>query len=400
MVLSLIATSSLSKKISDKLIAPFNTMTTFYFRRSVEKAFQLDEQPSDLSLNPKQSMSTNPPYITSAVDDVMYIVNQVVERSIATSQKSVILNVIPTITRVLGSDFIGMIQRKMRDESYPKVPVQGTPPAEHITIAFLVLINNLDVATEYVKRIVHTRLEYTSAVNSATTIQKDESRSLAALFPLETDAKSVANALVSLQNSFDGKTAELISDGIFVVFKNIIKPPMRRILTDAFRDVDYQELTDEVKDMGGAQTIDDESPIAADGPVLLHFERGWDMLTKPVARILTERNFEKLLTTVISYLGEVLEKRIWSYYDRISEMGAVKMERDTASIVNVVVRGGRYGLREAFARCTQICLIMNMENEEWEELQGNSDHNEEKGMVWKLSEEERKRARAMLKNRG
>lgn len=73
--------SSLRRKVADRLIAPFNIMTTFFFRRSVEKAFQLDEQPSDLSLNPKQTIPSNPPFITSAVDDVMYIVNQVVERS-------------------------------------------------------------------------------------------------------------------------------------------------------------------------------------------------------------------------------------------------------------------------------------------------------------------------------
>jgi hypothetical protein len=33
--------STLMKKITDRLITPFNNMTTFSFRRSVEKAFQL-----------------------------------------------------------------------------------------------------------------------------------------------------------------------------------------------------------------------------------------------------------------------------------------------------------------------------------------------------------------------
>jgi hypothetical protein len=39
--------STLMKKITDRLITPFNIMTTFFFRRSVEKAFQLDKPLSD-----------------------------------------------------------------------------------------------------------------------------------------------------------------------------------------------------------------------------------------------------------------------------------------------------------------------------------------------------------------
>ena len=34
--------SALYRKVSGKLIDPYNVMTTFFFRRSVEKAFQLD----------------------------------------------------------------------------------------------------------------------------------------------------------------------------------------------------------------------------------------------------------------------------------------------------------------------------------------------------------------------
>jgi hypothetical protein len=67
----LLANSRLHRKIADALIEPFNTMTTFFFRRSVEKAFQMDESPFDLTLNPNKPLGSNPPFITSAVDDVM-----------------------------------------------------------------------------------------------------------------------------------------------------------------------------------------------------------------------------------------------------------------------------------------------------------------------------------------
>lgn len=373
-------------------------MTTFFFRRSVEKAFQLDEQPADLSLNFKQALPSNPPYITSAVDDVMYIVNQVIERSLATSQQAVISSVIPTIARVLGSDFIGMIQRKMRDETYPKVTAQGAPPGEQTVIYFLILINNLDVAADYVKRIVQSWVETESAAASINGGRNTSSRSLAALFPLDHDATIVGNALTSLQNSFEGKTSELISDGIFVVFKNVMKPRLRPILADAFRDVDYQMTQEELEEMHRDGEIDDRNGSLPDNAVQYQFQRGWDILTKPVMRLSTERNYQRLLATVISYLGEVLEKRIWSYYGRLDDLGALRLERDIASIVSTVVSGGRYGLRDAFARCTQICLVMNMENDEWEELQAASSPDVElEGMEWEINGEERVRARAMVR---
>lgn len=373
-------------------------MTTFFFRRSVEKAFQLDEQPADLSLNFKQALPSNPPYITSAVDDVMYIVNQVIERSLATSQQSVISSVIPTIARVLGSDFIGMIQRKMRDESYPKVTAQGAPPGEQTIISFLVLINNLDVAADYVNRIVQSWVETKSAAASINGGRNVSSRSLAALFPLDHDATIVGNALTSLQNSFEGKTSELISDGIFVVFKNVMKPRLRPILADAFRDVEYQMTQEELEEMHRDGEVADRNRSLPDNAVQYQFQRGWDILTKPVMRLSTERNYQRLLATVISYLGEVLEKRIWSYYGRLDDLGALRLERDISSIVSTVVRGGRYGLRDAFARCTQICLAMNMENDEWDELQAASSPGVGlEGMEWEINGEERVRARAMVR---
>ena len=371
-------------------------MTTFFFRRSVEKAFQLDEQPSGLSLNPSKTLSSNPPYITSAVDDVMYIVDQVVQRSLATSQRAIVASVVPTIARVLGSDFVGMIQRKMRDESYPKAAVQGALPPENVIIAFLVLINNLDVASDYVKRIVQSRIQSSDQQSTNGSNTTPPSPSLIDLYPFNHDAVFVANALKSLLHSFETKTSELLSDGIYVVFKNVMKPRLRPILADAFRDIDYQLTSEELEEATREAEVNTNDSSLSEDAVQRRFERGWDALTKPITRILTEHNFDKLLNTIISYLAEVLEKRIWSYYGRVNELGAVRLERDIAAIVGTVVKGGRYGLRDAFARCTQICLVMNMEDDEWEELQA-APSNE--GVDWKVDIEERSRAKAMIRGR-
>lgn len=382
------------------LILPFNTMTTFFFRRSVEKAFQLDEQPQNLSLIPGKYQGSSSEHITSAVDDVMYIVNQVFERSLPTSQREVIAGVVPSVARVLSSDFVGMIQRKMRDESYPKASVQGALPPEQITISFILLINNLDVATDYLKRIVQRHLGQSPDVRS-----KDEDKNvllkhLTVFYPFNDDALYVSNALHSLQQSFGQKTAELIGDGIFVFFKNVIKPRLRPILAEAFREVDYQSTVDNARKVAGEieTEIDDES--AAEVSVQRRFQQGWDVLTQPIKRLFTSRNYEKLLTVIISYLSEILEKRIWSFNGRLNDLGAVRLERDITSVIGVAVRGGRYGLRDAFLRCTQICMVMNMEEDEWDELQTAPSGTPHHAIPWKIQADERLRARAMVQDVG
>ncbi|KAI4091589.1 MAG: hypothetical protein L6R37_007718 [Teloschistes peruensis] len=388
----------LKRKITERLMTPVNSMTTFILRRAVERAFQLDEQPLGLSLNPSKPLQPSPPYISSAVDDVMYVVNQIVERSLATSQRQIISSVIPSVARVLDSDFIGMIQRKMRDESYPKAAIQGALPPENTIIAFLVLINDLDLANDYVRRIVQSRVDSQQEVRSSAEEPATSPRSLVSLYPFAGDAFYVRNALMSLQQNFEAKASELIGDGVYVVFKNVVKPRLRPLLSDALRNIDYQMNDNEVDDVERPTEEDNGSGHPAEEAAQSQFQRGWDALTKPIARIFSEGNFERLLFTIISYLAEILEQRIWSYYGRINDLRAIRLERDIANLINIVVRGGRYGLRNAFVRCTQICLVMNIEEDEWAEIQASDIINISSGLEWKLDADERLRARAMVQS--
>ncbi|KAF2807983.1 COG4-domain-containing protein [Mytilinidion resinicola] len=390
-----LSTSNLYKKVSTHLIEPFNIMTTFFFRRSVEKAFQLDESPSDLNLNPNKPLGSNPPFITSAVDDVMYIVNQVLQRTLSTSQRSVVASVVPTIGRVLGSDFVGMIQRKMRDESYPKAVIQGALPPEDKVIAFLILANNVDIATDYIKRIVDQQVgPRQGPIDNAS---EKSSSPLDDLFPFGHDATFVEHTLRSMEQTFSTKAGELLHDSIQVTFHQVLKPRIRPILAEAFRDIDYAPSATE--DLHGNRD-GDECPDGDDADLVKsRFDRGWGALIRPIKRILTPANFDRLLTYAIDrHLSGALEKRIRSYYGRINELGAVRLERDIAGIVSAAVAGGKYGLRDSFLKCTQMTMIMNMEEDEWEEVV-NEEPGKESGVAWVMDLEERKRVRALVKER-
>jgi hypothetical protein len=365
-------------------VEPCNSLTTFFFRRSVEKAFQLDESPSGLSLNMSKPIDSNPPFIISAVDVVMYIVNTVIRRSISTSQRAVIDSVIASISSILGADFVGMIQRKMRDDSYPRAAVQGNLPPEDKVVSFIVLINSLDMANEYLARIV------SSFLNPS---QEQHAKPLHDAFPFKNEAAEVALRLNNLNASFSAKTTELINEGVRVLFSQVIKPRLRPVLTDTFRDADYTLSEDELADLA-AQNGQTEDEVLDQVPRV--FEHGWDALMRPVARLLTPRTYTTLLDLTADYLARVLEKRVWSYAGgRTSAYGAIRMERDFSGIVGVISKGN-YAVRELFGRTAQVLMVANMEDEEWEELAAEGDGGA--GMQWVLTEEERRRARSIVRS--
>ncbi|KAK0945176.1 Golgi transport complex subunit 4 [Friedmanniomyces endolithicus] len=367
---SFVTHSTLQRKVSDLLLEPFNTMTTFFFRRSVEKSFQLDEWPSDLSLNPNKPLGSSPPFVTS--------------------QKGVVSSVVPSVGRVLGSDFFGMIQRRMRDESYPKAAIQGALPSEAVIIQFLVLINNLSIATDYVKRIVRTCLGQPAEQQQTA----DSQGAMAENFPFGKEANVVERMLRNMEAGFESKTSDLINEATEVMLKQVMRPRLRPVMIETFRDVDYAS---DPSDAGSDAA--DEAP--AEGAVAQRFERAWQAFTLPIKRILTTPAYQKLLTATVAYLARALEKRIWSFYGRVNELGAVRLERDIAGIVAAAAKGGKYELRDLFARCVQMTLVVNMEDDEWEEvgkLDGARLENET-GVKWRLDAEERKRVRGIVKDR-
>lgn len=443
-----LAQSALAQKMGERLIGPFNTMTTFFLRRSVEKAFQLDEQPAELNLNIRRPLpaSASPPFISSAVDDIMYIVNRVARQSLETAQVTVATSATLTLNRVLGSEFIGMIQRKMRDEHYPRAAVAGGAPAETTVIAFLVLINNLDVAVDYVGRIVGGLVGAPAGEDGREGVAADKADKVGRLFPVETDAAAVRAALASFQASFESKANDLLADGTQVVYNHVVKGRLRPLLADAFCDADYQPGSG--RDSGdsgdggyGDEYDDGGSETGEEASVRARFEHGWTDTMAPLARVLTARAFERLLATALAALARLLEKRVWAYSGRVNSLGATRLEGDVrglvAAAVSVAAPGGgggggaggaggggaaaasagaaagaagaaaaggglamgeailrdEYKLRGAFARCVQIAVVMGLEEEEWLEAQAEDGG---AGMAPQLGADERARARAAV----
>ncbi|KAK9462238.1 COG4 transport protein-domain-containing protein [Lipomyces oligophaga] len=368
--------SKLYAKMNTRVAPAFESMATFFFRRSVEKAFQLDEYPSLIKLPAEPSPGS--PLITSAIDDVMYVLNAVLERTVSTGHMHLIKNVIGNVRRVLESDLVGMIQRKMRDETYPRATTGSSdntglgsnininlPPQDKVN-GFLLMLNNLSVATEYIERIIR---NVVASVGDGKVVS---------VVSFGNDHEAVVAALKSLSSSFKQRVRELLNDGIQVIYVQVIKPVLRPLLHEAFKDATYivqgsDNSTEDVEDKLSQQQAD---------LVRLRFSYGWDSMMKPLRRILTAENYSRVLSLTSEQLSGMLERRVWAMTDRVNELGAIQLERDVAGIISHVSQGKWYFLREKFVRVAQLVMIIGLDEQELEAG----------GIEWVLSEEERKRA--------
>lgn len=125
-----------------KLRASFESLETFFFRRSVEKAFQLDEPSSDPSGPPS----------TSVVDDVLFVLHKVLDRAMGTGDSELIKTISANSRRILDLDFAGVIKRRATIDSQ-RTLLGGKPDdvgrTERIR-AFVSGLNNLDISGENV----------------------------------------------------------------------------------------------------------------------------------------------------------------------------------------------------------------------------------------------------------
>ncbi|KAF3934852.1 hypothetical protein ABW19_dt0202299 [Dactylella cylindrospora] len=395
--------SVLSTRVDSKLATPFEVMNTFFFRRSVEKAFQLDELPLDLHLNPNKPLrNTTTPYITLSVDDVMYLVRSVLKRTLSTCSLPLVQKIIASVKRILESDFIGMMQRRMQHDSYPKSNNINALPPDDKVIAFCVLTNNLDVSSEYITRIVKTFLEPPEEDDPNGGQQGGkEAETLESQFPFEGEAESVRNSLNALVNGFNTRAGNLHDNAIEVLFNQVIRPRLRLLMSESFSGIEYLVRDGEA----AAQADDDADSESVLNAVTSRFATLFHHLTFPAKRILTPNSYDKLLSTTAASIANLLAKRLWGLAGKINELGAIRLERDVRGIISVVIREGKYGLRELFAKSSEIVMILNMEEDEVLEILRKDSDVEQSGedldrVEWKLTREERRRARGLLKYDG
>lgn len=399
--------SNFEKKISSKVSPAFQTLAVFAFRRSLEKALQLEEFP-DISLTYTPEM----PLVTSLVEDSMYILKIILQQTLDSGEASIIQPVIASIRRILESDFVGAMQRKLRDEAPKAVSATATfnnanssstasgfvsrlstatpPPNSSSSISgsgspraggasggpqkvggagviglsglhgneelrlrsFLVHLNNLSVAGDYTARIVGECSVHES-------------------LPFEDDAKDTLEQLKTFVDSFKHRCNELIDDGVQLAYGQIMSARIRHLVNNLFKDNDY------FSSPGG----DDDFSSSSTSAVNALFTREWTVIKNGLDRVMAPALYQQMLGYAAGLLSKTLEKRIWSLEGKVNELGAIKLDRDVSKVIGTI-SAGHYSLRDKFVRVAQIVMIVGLD-----------DIDEEEGVQWVLNDSDRQRAR-------
>ncbi|CAM9010380.1 unnamed protein product [Wickerhamomyces anomalus] len=385
--------SKFGKKIQSKLLPSFEVLITFYIRRSLEQAFQIEEFPD---LNPyiisKKNVAPENAPVSSAIEDFILVLNTSLRQSIETGQPITVKNIITNIRKIMESDYLLTIYKRLR-EFQPRAgtvlaPTHGPNLTQNrhqhqqqqskgntmgsIFSRGASALNNIASGDE---TRLHTFIILLNTVNLGSVyfdkIIKQNISLLAKNYPFGTDSSKLQTIIESLNETFTKKSNDTIDEYIGILFNQVFKNKLKILLTDCFKDSEY--LVSSYKE--------DETVVVQ------RFISQWNTLITPYHKTLDSSIFDKFMFTIVSTLSNLLERKIWSLDNNVNELGSIKLERDFSGIIGEITRS-RYNLRDKFLRVTQIIMILGFDDED-----------DEVDLNWVLTPSERQRARNLRVDR-
>jgi len=374
--------SKFSKKIQSKLLPSFEVLITFYIRRSLEQAFQIEEFPD---LNPsiisKKLIAPENAPVSSVIEDLILVLNTSLKQAIETGQPVTVKNIITNIRKILDNDYLLTIYKRLREfqpragtvlapthtqtiQSHTQPPrsntmgsifSRGANALNHIASGdetrlhtFIILLNTVNLGAVYFDKIIQQNINI---------ISKNH--------PFGTDSDKLKKIIQGLNDDFTKKSNDTVDEYIGILFNQVFKNKLKILLTDCFKDSDYL-----------ISSYDEE-----ENTVVQRFVTQWNLLIAPYFKTLDSLIFDKFLFTIVSTLSNLLERKIWSLDGNVNELGSIKLERDFSGMIGEITRA-RYNLRDKFLRVTQIIMILGFDDED-----------DEVDLNWVLTPSERQRAR-------
>jgi len=154
------------------------------------------------------------------------------------------------------------------------------------------------------------------------------------------------------------------------LFNQLMRPKLRNLITDVYKDVSY--------------VLDDDSYSAAEyqDVVRKRFIKAWEGLVDGYKDTFTESNYRLFFGLVLDVILRPWEKFVMGF--KFTELGAIRFDRDLRAITTYLSSQTAFGdAREKFLRLQQLSTILNLDSEEdVDEFYDGS------GITWKLNAQE------------
>ncbi|KAH9056637.1 COG4-domain-containing protein [Lactarius vividus] len=340
--LKAVESSACNRLFEDLLSTYYVPLEVWYTRSAIDKAHRLSTPDA-----------TSSPTMTTTPDDAFYIFKVVLSRLLSTGAARIVERTSGALRSVIENDYAGTIRRKM-DDVYRNAGVgRGEKIERESRAAFIILLNDLDVSASHMDRLVKDLLA-------------------AAVIPQSFSAGEVdaARASISSFSNIVPKFQSILRVGVEQLFNQLLRPKLRTLLTDVYKDVSY--------------VLDDDAYTVAEyqDVVRKRFVKAWEGLVDGYKDSFTENNYHLFFGLALDVLIRPWEKLVSG--QKYNELGAVRFDRDLRAVTTYLSSQTAFGdVRDKFVRLQQISTLLNLDQEEDVDEFYNSS-----GITWKLSDQD------------
>ncbi|KAI8355710.1 COG4 transport protein-domain-containing protein [Blakeslea trispora] len=315
----LLLSSGLTKRIRE-LMNSYLVIDEYLLKKTVDKAIQLDDYDSSS-------------HTSTCVDDVFFILKTVLKRAISTYEPEVVASTTRAVAKILEFNYLNTFQQKMSTvfTSYDTTGRSAEKAIEVAKIQYMVVLNNLDISADYTHRLVK---EVEPDVTHGIWLdeENDIEKTMAYLHDFET---------------FSDKFKQTLQNGIEQLVNQILKPRIRPLFQESYREVKYVLEEDEYNEADVEERF------------LKRFRRGFDSLTSGYQRTLTESNFNTLMGLLIDALTAQWERIVSQ--TRFNQYGALRFDKDLRSVIHYLSTLTKWMSRDRFTRLNQMSILLNFE---------------------------------------
>ncbi|CCD22639.1 Golgi transport complex subunit COG4 NDAI_0A04830 [Naumovozyma dairenensis CBS 421] len=223
-------------------------------------------------------------------------------------------------------------------------------------------------------------------------------------FPFLNNSGTLREKLITCENKIFEQTDKLIKWTIKYLFQNFFLSKIRILLTNLFvnnashtsshsssssfshKRTDSRNNNTNNNELFYVSGIDDYEDMTR----INEFLKKWQQLFIPFQNVLQHEAYNQLLSFVVEFMINLLEKRIWLL--QVNELGATKLDRELSIFIGTVC-GLNYKLREKFTKLTQIVLLLGFDDDDFNLETGDIKDDVGEGIDWVLSPQERISAR-------
>ncbi|XP_046820108.1 conserved oligomeric Golgi complex subunit 4 [Vespa crabro] len=319
-----------------ELIGAYLALERYFLEESVNKAVGMDTLEQDQQ-------------ISSMVDDVFFIVQKCIRRSISSWSIDGVCAVINIACDILEGEFANRLRNRLRQgylagyldltQAYSALQTSiqhgrlQTSDTELARLMFLAYLNNTDVSIEYVE-----------------TLCKTLNAEIGATFPnmVEKDRGKIDSCLSGLK----GVTSILraITDyGLEQLRVSAVKPRVTPWV-DAFSSIDHHINEDELL------------RYETDEPFVQILVTNLEGLLQGFKGHLTTSNYDALIGILTKEVTARLEKVVLK--STFNRAGGLILDKEIRSLASYLAAATSWSVRDKFARLTQIATILSIEKVE------------------------------------